>query len=271
MKQYRTSTLVELTGIGPCPVTDMDFDTDDTTSAGTVERGALFATEDAVDLYTERIQDATLFPQEQKAVDRYFTEPNAAVLDVGCGVGRVASLLEDRGFEVTGIDVSEPLVERARSLFPQTEFRVEDVRDTSFDSRSFEYVVFSYYGLDYLLPKAERIKALQEIRRVLKPAGVLVFSTHNSWRPIIPHSLSELSRAARDVLDLYRRSNDHDRIYSRQKTDHVPLGEIEIYVSDPIHQWLQLRHCGFTPLDVVGKRDNALRFLERQPHYVAKK
>lgn len=249
----------------------MNSGTDEPTGVGAVESGALFTTEDAVDLYTERVQDATLFPQERKAVDRYFTERNAAVLDVGCGVGRVASILEERGFEMTGIDVSEPLVERARSLFPEIEFRVEDVRDTSFDPGTFDYAIFSYYGLDYLLPKAERIKALRELHRVLKPAGVLVFSTHNSWRPILPRSLGGLSRVATDLLDRYHRSNDHGQLYSRQKTDHVPLGEIEIYLSDPFHQWLQLRKCGFTPLDIVGKRDNALRFFERQPHYVAKK
>lgn len=262
---------LELDEAGPWTRFVMNSSTGGAEGVGSADSEALFATEDAVDLYTERVQDATLFPQEGKAFDRYFNEPNTSVLDVGCGVGRVASILAERGFEVTGIDVSEPFVERARTLFPEIEFRVEDIRDTSFDSRSFEYVVFSYYGLDYILPKAERLRALREIHRVLKPAGVLVFSTHNSWSPLVPQSLSDLSRAAKDLLNLYPSSNDQEPLYARQKTDRLPLGEIEIYLSDPVHQWLQLRKCGFTPLDVVGKRDNVLRFLERQPHYVAKK
>jgi SAM-dependent methyltransferase len=235
------------------------------------EETGLFVTDDAVELYTDRIEDPSLFPQERKAVERYFTDADASVLDIGCGVGRVSTLLDQRGFDVIGIDVSEPLVEKARSLFPDMEFRVEDVTDLSFDSKTFDYAVFSYYGLDYVLPESERVKALREIHRVLKPAGILVFSTHNSWHPLVPLSADNLRRGLADVIDLYLREKNRDRLLSRYKIERVPLGDIEIYLSNPLHQWLQLRKCGFTLLDVVGERDGILRFFERDPHYVAKK
>ena len=240
-----------------------------------VDEGAnsegLFATADAVDLYAERIRDPELFPQERKAVERYFTDDGASVLDVGCGTGRVSHLLHERGFDVTGVDVSEPLVEEARSLFPEIDFRVTDVRDTPFDSGAFEYVVFSFYGIDYILPKAERVRALQELRRVMKPSGVVVFSSHNSWHPLVPLSVSDFRTAANDVVDLYLREENRGRAFSRYKVESVPLGDVEIYLSNPVHQWLQLRKCGFTPLDVLGRRDGLGRFFERDPHYVAKK
>lgn len=230
----------------------------DRTTDGSADDG-LFATEDAVELYTERVRDPAFFPQEEAAVERYFTETGGTVLDAGCGVGRASHLLHEheRGFDVTGIDVSEPLVEEARSLFPEIDFRVEDVRDTSFESGTFDYVLFSYYGLDYILPKAERLRALREIRRVLKPSGIAVFSSHNSWNPA--------------MWALCLREENRERLLSRAKIERVPLGEVEIYLSNPVHQWVQLRKCGFTPLDVIGKRDGPLRFVERHPHYVAKK
>lgn len=228
-----------------------------------------FARDEAVDLYLDRIEDPELFPAEETAVERYFTEEGASVLDVGCGVGRVASLLDDRGFDVTGIDASEPFVEEARSLFPTIDFHAGDVRDTPFEADAFDYAVFSFFGLDYVLPRSERERALREVRRVLKPGGRFVFSTHNSWHPLVPTSARNVLSCARDVVDLYLRPKNHDRLLSRYKVERVPLGDVEIYLSNPAHQFQQLRACGFTPLDVVGESDGPLRFFERQPHFVA--
>lgn len=238
---------------------------------GSAKSGGLFTSDDSVELYTERIQDPALFPQEQEAVERYFTDTDGSVLDVGCGVGRVSYLLHERGFDVTGIDISEPLVRKGRSLFPELDFYVGDIRNSPFNPETFDYGVFSYYGLDYILPKTERIEALQEIRRVLKPAGILVFSSHNSWHPLVPLSVRDFAWGLKDVLNLYLRRRNHERLFSRYKIERVTLGDVEIYLSNPVHQWLQLRKCGLTPIDIVGKRDDVLRLFERDPHYVAKK
>lgn len=240
-------------------------------SDGSAKRGGLFTTADSVELYTERIKNPTLFPQERKTIERYFTDTDASVLDVGCGVGRVSHLLHERGFDVTGIDVSEPLIKKARSLFPEIDFYIEDIRESTFDSETFDYVIFSFFGLDYILPKVERMKALREIRRILKPAGILLFSSHNSWHPLVPLSIRNFALGLKDIVDLYLRKKNHKRIFSRYKVESVTLGDVEIYLSNPIHQWLQLRKCGLTLIDVVGKRDGVLRFFERDPHYVAKK
>lgn len=240
-------------------------------SSGGQRSGGLFDTDDAVELYSDRVEDPTFFPQERKAVERYFTESNASVLDVGCGSGRVSKLLHERGFDVVGIDVSESLVEQARSLFPEIEFRVEDVRDVSADAGSFDYVVFSHFGLDYVLPKSAREEALRELYRLLTPGGILVFSSHNSWHPVLSLVVGDAKPALKDLWDLYLRPENHDKLFSRYRTESVPLGDVDIYLSNPVHQWIQLRKTGFTLLDVVGKREGLSRLFERAPHYVAKK
>lgn len=242
--------------------------TDDTENDSDAD---IFSTEEAVELYTDRIADPTFFPQERKAVDRYFTDTDSRILDVGCGSGRVSHLLSERGFDVTGIDVSEPLVAQARAHFPDIDFRVADVRDTDFDSATFDHVVFSYFGLDYVVPESERLSALREMYRLLKPAGFLVFSSHNNWHPVFAPLVGSTVWAVRDLWDFYLRETNRKRLFSRYKMETIPLGEAEIYLSNPVRQWLQLRTCGFTPVDVIGRSDGVSRFFERDPHYVAKK
>lgn len=247
-------------GPGDPGVSDPPAGTDDATGV------ELFDAEEAVGRYADQVGSHGLFPAERKAIDRYFADEGGRVLDVGCGVGRVADGLSGMGYDVTGIDTSERMVERARSLFPDLEFRVADAADTGLPAESFDYAVFSYFGLDYIHPERRRLAALRELHRVLAPGGVLVFSSHNTWYAL-PAAL-----LARDYLrDLYLRPANRSRLFSRRKLQSVPLGELEVYLTNPIHQRRQLRATGFDPLAVLGKRAGPLRYFEVQPHYVARK
>ncbi len=59
----------------------------------------------------------------------------AAALDVGCGAGRWSSLLHDRGFATTGIDLQPELIERNRARFPQVTFERAAAQDFRTDIR----------------------------------------------------------------------------------------------------------------------------------------
>jgi len=67
-------------------------------------------------------------------------------LDVGCGMGVSTFALEELGFEVTGVDVQEELVEKAREIAGElgysAEFRVMDTRNLDFPDESFDLVAF---------------------------------------------------------------------------------------------------------------------------------
>lgn len=239
----------------------------ETRSGATQTAAAMFSSDDAVERLSDKATSEGYLPGEDKAVTRYFTEPNADVLDVGCGAGRLANLLEQRGFEVTGTDISRPLVEQARSTFPDVEFAVDDIADSDLDSSAFDYAFFSDVGIDYIDPESRRRDALRELYRVLRPGGILVVSSHNSWS-LLAHLLTgEFA----PVVDLYVRHGDENGFLSRYKTESVNFGAQRVYFSNPLRQRVQLRRCGFTFLDVVGKRERVTRYLERSPLYVAKK
>lgn len=135
-----------------------------------------YSSKKAVDFYTQtELQDA------EKLAFRFLKSPGS-ILDVGCGTGRTSIWLHNRGFSVTGIDISEPMISRARELRPDIRFEVGDVLHLQFADSTFDYVLFSFNGLDLLYPEEQRLKALKEINRVLKPAGIFIFSSHNMER-----------------------------------------------------------------------------------------
>jgi SAM-dependent methyltransferase len=108
-------------------------------------------------------------------------------LDYGCGEGRLAFALLDKGaHRVTGIDVSEVRVDVARRRSEQLgvadrcEFSVADAHATGFPGASFDLVV----GTD-VLHHLDLRRALLEIRRVLKPSGRAVFVEPLAHNPIL--------------------------------------------------------------------------------------
>jgi SAM-dependent methyltransferase len=105
--------------------------------------------------------------------------PSDRILDLGCGTGIVSRRLRDRlggAARVTGVDASAAMLEMARSLAPELEWREANAMALPFDDGSFE-LVLSQQMLQFV---PDRAAALREVRRVLRPGGRVVLST---WRP----------------------------------------------------------------------------------------
>lgn len=99
------------------------------------------------------------------------------VLDIAVGGGRTTGLLSRHATSYVGIDIAEGMVELARDRFPGLDLRVGDARDLAgLDSASFDLVVFSFNGIDSL-DHEDRRRAVRAMRRVVAPAGRVVFST----------------------------------------------------------------------------------------------
>lgn len=119
-----------------------------------------------------------LTPVEQQVFERHELALKN-VLDIGIGAGRTTAYLLNKCGSYTGIDYSQRFVELAGQKFPGADIRHIDARNLeAFAAGSFDLVNFSFNGMDYV--DAEGRKAiLSEIYRVLKPAGLFFFSTHN--------------------------------------------------------------------------------------------
>lgn len=206
---------------------------------------------------------------ERRAIDQYFTPVDGTVIDIGCGVGRTTSVLDRMGYDVTGIDLTRAFVERARQFFPDIPFVISDARTLPFEDATFENALFAYYGIDEISPEADRFEVLREIRRVLEPGGVFIFSSHNLWSTYVLRSLT--LEGVRKYVKFWTENIRQRRIFSRYKWDnYVSSMPRPLHYIRPDDQKRQLRECGFDVLDVVRPTGLLERFFHH-PYYVARR
>lgn len=130
-----------------------------------------------------------------------------AVLDLGCGDGRHAGLLSQRGARVVGVDVSREMISLAHQEprnARSTVFAVEcgaslAHRDATFD------VVFTRMVLHYIPSVPDTVT---EIARVLRRGGILVAS--------VEHPVSDFARAGRN--DYHRQQSVRRDVYGGRLT-----------------------------------------------------
>jgi SAM-dependent methyltransferase len=116
----------------------------------------------------------------ERLLFRTYIKPGMAVLDLGVGGGRTTSYLSRVASRYVGVDYSETMVRICRNKFPDLDFVLADASDLSvFEDASFDAIVFAFNGLDSVVPDEKRLRCLRECWRVLRPAGLLVFSSHN--------------------------------------------------------------------------------------------
>jgi SAM-dependent methyltransferase len=132
--------------------------------------------------YRYRSDDAEDGPYGPWLADLHRRLPGGSpVLDLGCGCGiPVARFLADRGHGVTGVDISDVQVDRARRLVPAAAFLRADAVDVRFPPGTFDAVVCLYALIH--MPLAEQSPLLERIATWLRPGGwLLVTVGHEAW------------------------------------------------------------------------------------------
>jgi len=94
--------------------------------------------------------------------------PSHAVLDVGCGTGLASAPLIENDYRVTGLDPSEPMLEIARSRYPQAKWVKGRAEALPFGPDSFDAAISAQ-----ALHHADAGAAMAEIKRVLRPNGIV--------------------------------------------------------------------------------------------------
>lgn len=136
------------------------------------------------DVVAEYASFSFLLPPEEEIFARYRSWiEGGRVLDVGVGAGRTTTRLASLASRYVGTDVSAAMIETCRGRFPNNDavtFEVFDARDMrSLESDYFDFVLFSFNGLDLVGEHEDRLSALAEMRRVCRKGGIVCFSSEN--------------------------------------------------------------------------------------------
>ena len=95
---------------------------------------------------------------------------------MGCGPGQTTKYLKNLGVNVSGLDLSEKILEQAKKIHPGIRFIKGNILNLKFENNSIAGIV-AFYAIVHFTNKQVK-KAFLEIFRVLKPGGIFLFTFH---------------------------------------------------------------------------------------------
>ena len=143
--------------------------------------------------------------------------------DFGCGTGRSTRFLRKMGFNITGVDISEDMLKQARSKDRSGDYhKVNDADLNRFNDDTFD-LVLSAFTFDNIPSKKKKIENLRELKRLLKPDGIIINLV--SSPDIYIHEWASFS--TRDFPENRRvKSGDKVRIVMTDVEDQRPVEDI---------------------------------------------
>lgn len=196
------------------------------------------------------------------------------ILDIGCGTGRHSIELSKRGYSVTGIDLSEAQLQRAKEKASaqslQIDFQQHDAREP-YVVNTFDLVIMLCEGGFSLMETDEmNFQILQNAANALKAKGKLIFTTLNGLFPLF-HSVKEFMDAATkedgatyhdNTFDLmtFRDRNTIEFVDDSGQKKSLLCNE-RYYVPSEI-TWL-LKSLDFKTIDILGAKLGAFSRNDR--------
>ena len=187
------------------------------------------------------------------------------ILDIGCGTGRHSIELSKRGYNITGIDLSDSLLAKAREKAKKHGLKIDflkyDARNLPFNNE-YDLVIMLCEGAFPLMETDEmNYEILKNATKSLKEGGKFIFTTLNGLFPLY-HSVQEFHASASEEGNATYRSNTFDLMTFRDYNitevvdDDGNKKELECneryYVPSEI-TWL-LKTLGYIKIEIFGAK-----------------
>ena len=187
------------------------------------------------------------------------------IVDIGCGTGRHAIELAQRGYHVTGIDLSASQLKRAREKAAQEGvgvlFEKHDARALPFENEFDLAVMLCEGGFPLMETDEMNFEILKNVTKALKADGKLIFTTLNGLFPLY-HSVEKFCAAAGEEGNATYRSNTFDLMTFRDHNTTVieddagnkkEIAANERYYVPSEITWL-LKTLGYKTIDIFGAK-----------------
>ncbi len=174
------------------------------------------------DLFASAYQRGTYLRFSQNLVDSvlpdYLNEIGVKpsnLLDMACGEGSLAVGMAKLGYQVTGIDQSQRMIdlakERANEAGVDVTFLVEDMRSLPFKGK-FSLVTCFFDSLNYLLTIRDLQDAFKCAYRALQPGGFFIFDMNTIYGLSVDWMREEtyIQNEAKDFIEIHRQSYDYE-------------------------------------------------------------
>jgi ubiquinone/menaquinone biosynthesis C-methylase UbiE len=158
--------------------------------------------------FTQGTQGECDFIEQELQFDK-----SMRILDVGCGTGRHSIELTRRGYRVTGVDLSESQLARAREKAAEQNLHIEflrhDARELPFSVEFDAAIMLCEGGFSLMETDEMNFEILKNVTRSLKGGGTLLFTTLNGLFPL-SHSVEAFYADARQEGTSACRKNSFD-------------------------------------------------------------
>lgn len=187
------------------------------------------------------------------------------IIDIGCGTGRHAIELTKRGYKVTGVDLSESQLARAREKAKEAgatiDFRTQDARNLPFDGEFDLAIMLCEGGFSLMETDEMNFEILKNATKALKSKGKLIFTTLNGLFPLF-HSVNEFYKSVQKEsqsqckecsFDLMIFRDHNTVVFEDDSGNKRELKCNERYYVPSEITWL-LKTLGYKKIDIFGAK-----------------